>query len=54
MEIVQYEVVFSPGRGFFIAAYDEESNRFCRIADEFFPSFAQAASAMFNGTWTPA
>jgi hypothetical protein len=44
MEVVQYEVVFSPGRGFFIAAYDEE----------FFPSFAQAASALFNGTWTPA
>ena len=54
MEVVQYEVVFSRERGFFIAAYDEESNRFWRIADEFFPTFAQAASALFNGTWTPA
>ncbi|MDP2433950.1 MAG: hypothetical protein Q8O33_18310 [Pseudomonadota bacterium] len=54
MEVMQYAVLFSSVRGWFVALYDEVDREFSRISDEFYPDFQEALAAMTQGTWTPA
>lgn len=41
------------GRGFFIAAYDEEYQEYLRVSEECYGTYAEACKAFSEGTWTP-
>ncbi|TCJ15205.1 hypothetical protein EZJ19_07810 [Parasulfuritortus cantonensis] len=53
-ETPEHIIGLALGRGFFIAAYDEDYQECLRVSDEFYGTFAEASKASAEGTWTPA
>jgi hypothetical protein len=51
MEVLQLQVIHA-GNGFFIAAYDENAKRFCRLSKEVYKRSKDARDALFTGNWT--
>ncbi len=49
-------ISYAPGRGFFIAGYadDEDLQCYCRVSEEVYPTYLEAARALVDGNWTPA
>lgn len=49
-------VGFAPDRGYFIAGYadDEDLQCYCRVSEDVYPTYLEAARALVNGGWIPA